>query len=742
VKPIIRACSAGALAVSLAALSPAGAAFATTDAVSGTGLLAAPTSLTPNDATVRKTVTLIWAAVSGATSYKVEVGRDSTWSDAPVYAATAKVSQLTLPVSLPHGSYVWRVAAAKGATIGHWSSETIDPEFTRGWNDAPTTVAPAGAVGARPEFSWTPVPFASAYEVQVTDYPFIQGPGVQEPAAGNSDTCFTARTRVTFFTRHAENGESDTGPCFSTLLGTGAQLYWHVRALDRFSGGDTDYSTKAAAHGISDSPPSGEPDEEIGTDCPADTGGGCEPAAPSEFSAWSPGVAFTSTAVAPVGVYDPLAAVTKHAIDTDPDGLCTANSPAVGQTTCTDFPTVSWDAAPGASRYRVTVALDAAMSNVQRILDTGGLQWTPTDSWPEAATKNGYFVTVQACNGTQCGFAGTPTAFRKVTPRLSITSSAPPVTGEFTFQWQSYAAALAAASGQAETQDAFAYHVQVAASDHPSFDVTVDDQYVDQTFYTPQVVYPDGAYLWRVQPIDSANHALPWSATQAFTRDATPPKAISVTPSSNVGVTQAVKVTFSEPVSGVNATSLGLSPAVAHTVTSVTPTSAVITPTAAMIPGATYRVVLTSAIVDGSGNTADPLGPTFKVKPQVDDSSKAITYSSGWSVLSSSSATGGSYHGAVPTSTSPRTATMKFAGIGVNIDSCMGPANGYMDVYVDNVKKARVSLYRSFTGCGVRVATITGLARATHTLKLVGVGSHPSGSKGNGVAVDYLTVYV
>jgi hypothetical protein len=710
--------------------------------VSGTGLLAAPTSLTPNGSSVLKTVTLNWAAVAGATSYKVEVGRDSTWSDAPVFTGTAKASQLTLPVSLPHGSYTWRVAAVKGTTVGHWTSETTDPEFSRGWSNTPTTVAPAGPVGLRPEFSWTPIPSASAYELQVTDKAFIQGPGVQEDAPGNVDTCFTARTRVTFFTEHAQNGEENPGVCATTLLGTGAQLYWRVRGLDRFTGTGAGYSTDPAAHGISDQASSLTPDSSIASECAGDTGGGCEPAAPSEFSSWSPAVAFTSTAVAPVGVYDQSAAVSIHALDTDPDGLCAVNSPTLGVNTCTDFPTISWDAAPGAKRYRVTVALDAAMSNVQRISDTSALEWTPTDSWAEATTNHGYYVTLQACDDSGCGFAGTPVSFRKVSPRSVITSAAPPVTGEFTLGWRSYAGQLAIASGQSETQDAYAYHVQVAPSDHPSYDVTTDDQVIDETSYTPQTVYPDGAYVWRVQAIDSAGHKLPWSTSQAFTRDATPPKAISVSPSSNVAVTQAVKVTFSEPVSGVSAASLGLSPAVAHTVTVLTPTTATITPTAAMVPGATYRVVLTSAIVDGSGNTADPLGPTFKVKAQVDDSSKAFTYSSGWSVLSSSSATGGSYHGAVPTSTTQRTATMKFAGVGVNLNSCMGPANGYLDVYVDNVKKARVSLYRSFTGCGVRVATITGLARATHTLKLVGVGSHPSGSKGNGVAVDFVNVYV
>jgi hypothetical protein len=738
-----RALVVGALALSLGALAPGAPALATTDPVSGSGLLAAPTSLSPNDGQVRKTVTLNWAPVSGATGYKVEVGRDATWSDDPVYSATAKVSQLVLPVSLPHGSYVWRVAAMKGSILGHWTSETTDPEFTRGWPQSPTTIGPSGAVvGLYPELSWTPIPFASAYEVQVTDKPFIQGPGIQETAPGTVDTCFTARTRVTFFTEHVQNGEANPGPCFSTILGDGGQRYWRVRGLDRFTGSDASYSTDPAAHGIADVPWSGTPDPSVGSDCQGDTGGGCEPAAASEFSSWSPAVSFSVALTTPGGVYNALSAVTVHALTTDPDNLCDANTPTAGVTTCTDFPTISWDPAPGASRYRVTVALDAAMSNVQRIVDLAGAQWTPSDSWPEGGPKNGFFVTVQACDNNGCGFAGTPVSFRKASPRSVVTSGPPPINGEFTFAWQSYADALAAASGQDETQDAYAYHVQVARSDHPSYDLRVDDRLVDETSYMPQVSYGDGAFIWRVQAVDSAGHMLPWSTSHAFTRDATPPRAVSVSPNTAVGVTQALKVTFSEPVTGVSAASLGFSPSASRTVSVTSPTTATITPTSPLVPGATYRIVVTSAVHDLSGNVADPLGPTFTVSSQVEDTSKAFTYGGSWRTLSSSNATAGVYHSSIPTTSSQTTATMKFAGVGFNLDSCMGPSNGYLDVYVDGVKKARVNLYRSFTGCGVRVATITGLARATHTLKLVGIGAHSSSSKGNAVAVDHVAIYV
>ena len=47
---------------------------------------------------------------------------------------------------------------------------------------------------------------------------------------------------------------------------------------------------------------------------------------------------------------------------------------------------------------------------------------------------------------------------------------------------------------------------------------------VDTTSHvSPKLRYPDGAYLWRVQALDASGHRLPWSAAQAFTRDGTAP---------------------------------------------------------------------------------------------------------------------------------------------------------------------------------------------------------------------------
>jgi hypothetical protein len=434
--------------------------------------------------------------------------------------------------------------------------------------------------------------------------------------------------------------------------------------------------------------------------------------------------------------------VVTHSLANDPDSLCTVTDgpPQAEHALCRDVPTISWDRVAGATMYRVTVALDDAFSNIVAISETPALAWTTTGSWRDSPPGTTYYYAIQACDDTSCGpVTPTPPSFSKMTPRLALGTS-PATVGEPHFTWQSYAGALAAATSDAATQDAFAYRLQVASADHPSYDQVVLDTLVDETSFTPTSKLADGSYVWRVQPLDSHGNRLPFSLSKKFTRDATPPKAISVSPSGGVSVTQPLTVTFSESVSGVSATSLGLSPAVPHTVFKLSATQWRITPTSPMVPGATYRVVLTGAIKDLSGNAANPLGPTFTVTNSVADNSKAFSYTSGWSTRSASNAIGGSYHSALPTSSSHPYATTKFAGTGVSLYSCLGPANGYLDIYVDNVKKGRVSLYRTFSGCGVKVATISSLTKTTHTLKLVGVGAHQSGSKGNAVAVDHVTV--
>lgn len=65
---------------------------------------------------------------------------------------------------------------------------------------------------------------------------------------------------------------------------------------------------------------------------------------------------------------------------------------------------------------------------------------------------------------------------------------------------------------------------------------------------------------------------------------------------------------------------------------------------------------------------------------------------------------------------------------------------GYMDVYVDGVRKARVNLYSASTLFRQQLRVATFSTAGTHTVVVKAVGVHQSGSTGNNIYVDSLTV--
>jgi hypothetical protein len=773
-----QACSAGAAALALMVglVGAAGAGVAVADTEPVAGALPAPTGLTPDDSTssvprpVLKSVTLDWAPVSGATGYRVQVGVDGSWSDDPTLTEDVVSSRFTLPVWLPHASYVWRVAALKAGKLGKWSSETGQPQseaqFTRGWRVAPVPNAVAVPFEqARPTYSWSPVVGASGYQLQIDDDPWFDSQTTAapdtSPAPGSNNqasdhrlsNCFTNRTRVTP-AQDRVGAASSIGECNFKSFAPGQTVYWRVRALDSYVGTASEVNTTpVAAGGVSQLPPATDDEQtDVTSPCPTpvepvdgDPTPDCAPASASEYGGWSTVSQFAYTGSDVAGAYDPNALVRTTTLDTEPDGLCdvvNAGAADAEKAVCSDFPSISWDPAPGATRYRVYVGLDDQFDNIQAIVESSGNQWTAARSWRDSSPALSYYYAVQACTAAQCGaVTSTPPSFRKVTPRLTA-GARPPVTGEFQLGWSSYLSKLAAASGQAATQDAHAYHVQVASADHPGFDVLVDDVLVDETSYFPTATsYGDGAFLWRVQAVDSSGNKLPFSLSQAFTRDTSGPQVVSVSPSAKVAPKAPLRVTFSEPVQGVTSSTLtavrkGGAVAPATVSLAADRRSATLTPTQALLPGATYTVKLASSVSDAAGNAALGAGRSITVNPLVDDGSAAMTYSGGWSRLAASNAVGGTFRQA---GTAGRTATLAFSGSKVTVRGCLSPSGGLVRIAVGGVSK-QVSTYRSYSGCGVTFATLTGFGSGPHTLKMTVIGRHVAASKGNVVGFDAVTV--
>jgi hypothetical protein len=152
-----------------------------------------------------------------------------------VHTEKTVATELALPAWLPHASYLWRVAAVDDGVQGAWSRNGT---FTRGWRSRPELLSPAvgAAVAGRPTFSWTPVPGASAYQLQVsTSSTFAggspleaTGPATRRRRCGH---LLHDPHRVTPFTGRARPGQA--GPCVFSCWHR-QPVYWRSCALDRY----------------------------------------------------------------------------------------------------------------------------------------------------------------------------------------------------------------------------------------------------------------------------------------------------------------------------------------------------------------------------------------------------------------------------------------------------------------------------------------------------------------------------
>ncbi len=129
---------------------------------------AAPTSLAPSGTTVSGAPTLSWNRSSGATGYTVQVSTSSDFGT--ITASTATVNQRWTPTTqLPRGAVFWRVRGDGAAGSGNWATAS----FVHGAVGGPALTSPSNNfVFQQPTdpavLTWSPVPGARAYEVQIS----------------------------------------------------------------------------------------------------------------------------------------------------------------------------------------------------------------------------------------------------------------------------------------------------------------------------------------------------------------------------------------------------------------------------------------------------------------------------------------------------------------------------------------------------------------------------------------------
>ncbi|MHB8107450.1 MAG: RHS repeat-associated core domain-containing protein [Candidatus Cryosericum sp.] len=150
------------------------------------------------------TPTLVWNPVSGASSYVVQVGTDSTFTTTIADQTLWGSSSFTTPALAPATVYYWRVKAGNSAAWSAWSSIW---HFTTPSAPAVPTLAGCTSIAPTLTATWNPVPGATFYSFQKTD---------EGPYCWPSSPCGAAGTSFTF------NATS------------GVTYYWRVRAVTAF----------------------------------------------------------------------------------------------------------------------------------------------------------------------------------------------------------------------------------------------------------------------------------------------------------------------------------------------------------------------------------------------------------------------------------------------------------------------------------------------------------------------------
>jgi hypothetical protein len=152
------------------------------------------------------TPTLRWTAVRGAQYYRLQYSTDPSFS-ANLTQIDTRNSSYTPTTTLPNDvNYYWRVRVHSGDSISDWTPSWT---FIKRWDIKPILLTPTNNYQHQrfPVFSWTPVPGASYYKVEISLYP------------GFSPIYDSGETANTFFSPNKYNGALNT-------------YYWRVTPYD------------------------------------------------------------------------------------------------------------------------------------------------------------------------------------------------------------------------------------------------------------------------------------------------------------------------------------------------------------------------------------------------------------------------------------------------------------------------------------------------------------------------------
>jgi len=126
-----------------------------------------PTLLEPANSSITTfTPTFRWTAVRGAQYYILEYTTDQTFSSGVIQENTRNTSFTPIATMSNDVNYYWRVQAVSGSSQSAFSTAWM---FQKKWDIKPILLTPTNGFqhGRFPFFSWTPVPGASRYFIEL-----------------------------------------------------------------------------------------------------------------------------------------------------------------------------------------------------------------------------------------------------------------------------------------------------------------------------------------------------------------------------------------------------------------------------------------------------------------------------------------------------------------------------------------------------------------------------------------------
>jgi hypothetical protein len=390
-------------------------------------------------------------------------------------------------------------------------------------------------------------------------------------------------------------------------------------------------------------------------------------------------------------------------------------------------PYLQWTPLAYAASYDVQLDDDATFSSPIKTTTTKMTAWAHTD--PLAAGT--YYWRVRRNDAdNRDGAWSTVRSFVLHPDAVSLASPANgsnPAANSLVLQWKA-----AKASPK--------YRVEVSTSSGFTSLVSGYPQDTVMTALAPKSLLANGTYYWRVKSLNASNTVVATSSAWSFSVDSAAPNVVALSPSSAAAITTAFTVTFSEAVTGVDARSFTVTPdgttaALAGVVTVVSPTVAKFTPKAALVPGQTYAVRLSSAVKDRSELSLVPYSANVRTSTAVQENSPAVLES--WPRWKTAAASGGALK---LSQRAGSTLTYTFTGTSIGLVGYKGNTGGNAAITLDGAAQGSVSFYAKTAVGKATVWSKAGLKAGTHVLQVKTLGTKPSASKGAWVYVDGFSV--